>query len=98
MKLVLCRESPCGGESFSELCRPSVGRRGLLCIIWWPVVCDLDGLLCSSAVSVVRIAHVSCSLFIDPSLLFVDMGIGGVTREDGHRCSESVAVLAAVSV
>ena len=48
MTLVLCRESLCGKKSFSELCRPSAGRRDLLCVcmIWWPVVCDLEGLLC----------------------------------------------------
>ena len=76
-----------------ELCRPSVGRRGLLCMIWWHVVCDLEGLLCSPAVNVVRVAHVSWSLLIDLGLLFVDVSLGGVTREDGDRRSESVAVL-----
>ena len=45
LKLVLCRVSLCGKKSFSELCWPSVGRRGLLCMIWWHVLCDLEGLL-----------------------------------------------------
>ena len=35
----------------------------------------------------------SWSLFIDLGLLFVDVGLCGVTREDGGRRSESVAVL-----
>ena len=56
-------------------------------------MCDLEGRLCSPAVNVVRVAHVSWSLFIDLGLLFVDAGLVGVTREDSDRRSKSVAVL-----
>ena len=62
-------------------------------MIWWPVVCDLEWLLCSPAVNVVRVAHVSWSLYLDLGLLFVDASLGGATRWDGDRRSESVAVL-----
>ena len=62
-------------------------------MIWRPVMCDLERLLSYPALNVVSVAHMSWSLFIGPGILFVDASLGGVTREDGDRRSESVAVL-----
>ena len=42
---------------------------------------------------VVRVADVSWSLFIDLGILFVDVGLGDLTREDGGRRSEPVVAL-----
>ena len=44
-------------------------------------------------VNVVRVAHVSWSLFIDLGLLFVDVSLGSVIREYGEsRLESAVAV------
>ena len=61
-------------------------------MIWWPVVCDLEGMLSLPAVNVVRVAHGSWNLFIDLGLLFVDVSLDGAAREDGDRRSKSVAL------